>query len=351
MAVKNGYSGPLKRPRLVYSEDRKDPVDMAAGMVRGELAAPAAGTGGQWSDPLNDAANKYLNREKFHYDVNEDALYHQYKDLYTAQGQQAMLDTMGQAATLTGGYGNSYAQTAGQQAYQGHIQKLGEVVPELYQLALDRYKMEGDQMRDRASFLAQMDDRDYSRWESERNFQYQKDQDAEDKRRYDQEFSYQQGRDDKADQQWQTEYDENRRRYDQEWEEDKWRYDTEWAKKYGKKPDRGDGGQDSGAPGGAYGGGTGGGSGGSGGGSGGGAGGGTNGHESPDVGPDELPQEPDPKKTPNTDRFIAGMMSRDEAKRRGITEKEYFAMIRDRINNSGLSDGEIRYLLDYYGFA
>lgn len=241
MAVKNGYSGPLKRPRLVYSEDRKDPVDMAAGMVRGELAAPAAGTGGQWSDPMTDAANKYLNREKFHYDVNEDALYHQYKDLYTAQGQQAMLDTMGQAATLTGGYGNSYAQTAGQQAYQGHIQKLGEVVPELYQLALDRYKMEGDQMRDRASFLAQMDDRDYSRWESERNFQYQKDQDAEDKRRYDQEFSYQQGRDDKADQQWQTEYDENRRRYDQEWEEDKWRYDTEWAKKYGKKPDRGDG--------------------------------------------------------------------------------------------------------------
>ena len=212
MAVKNGYSGALKRPRLVYGEDRKDPVDMAAGMVRGDLAAPAAGHGSQWSSPLDDAADKYLNREKFQYDVNEDALYHQYKDLYTMQGQQAMVDTMGQAATLTGGYGNSYAQTAGQQAYQGHIQKLGEVVPELYQLALDKYKMEGDQARDRASFLAQMDDRDYSRWESERNFQYQKDQDAEDKRRY-----------------------------DQEWEEDKWRYDTEWQKKYGKKPDRGDG--------------------------------------------------------------------------------------------------------------
>ena len=207
MAVKTSYSG-LKKPRVVY----KDPVDMAAGMVRGDLGTPASGQGGPWSQSAEDAADKYLNREKFHYDVNEDALYHQYKDLYTMQGQQAMLDTMGQAATLTGGYGNSYAQTAGQQAYQGHIQKLGEVVPELYQLALDKYKMEGDQARDRASFLAQMDDRDYSRWESERNFQYQKDQDAEDKRRY-----------------------------DQEWEEDKWRYDTEWQKKYGKKPDRGDG--------------------------------------------------------------------------------------------------------------
>lgn len=303
MAVKNGYSGALKRPRLVYGEDRKDPVDMAAGMVRGDLAAPAAGHGSQWSSPLDDAANKYLNREKFQYDVNEDALYHQYKDLYTMQGQQAMVDTMGQAATLTGGYGNSYAQTAGQQAYQGHIQKLGEVVPELYQLALDKYKMEGDQARDRASFLAQMDDRDYSRWESERDFQYQKDQDAEDKRRY-----------------------------DQEWEEDKWRYDTEWQKKYGKKPDRGDGTgnnvQNTGpAP-------------------------SPRPTPTPDTDkPEEVPQEPEPKETPNTDRFIAGMMSRDEAKRRGITEKEYFAMIRDRINNSGLSDGEIRYLLDYYGFA
>lgn len=220
MAVKTSYSG-LKKPRVVY----KDPVDMAAGMVRGELSAPASGTGGQWSDPLNDAANQYLNREKFQYDVNEDALYHQYKDLYTMQGQQAMLDTMGQAATLTGGYGNSYAQTAGQQAYQGHIQKLGEVVPELYQLALDRYKMEGDQLGDRASFLAQMDDREYSRWESDRDFRYQQDQDAEDKRRY-----------------------------DQEWEEDKWRYDTEWKRKYGKKPDRGDGTDDGGTAGGGSGG-------------------------------------------------------------------------------------------------
>ena len=103
--MKNGYSGALKRPRVVY----KDPVDMAAGMVRGDLGTPASGTGGPWSQSAEDAADKYLNREKFQYDVNEDALYHQYKDLYTMQGQQAMVDTMGQAATLTGGYGNSYA--------------------------------------------------------------------------------------------------------------------------------------------------------------------------------------------------------------------------------------------------
>ena len=299
--MKNGYSGALKRPRLVYGEDRRDPVDMAAGMVRGDLAAPAAGTGGPWSQSAEDAADKYLNREKFQYDVNEDALYHQYKDLYTMQGQQAMVDTMGQAATLTGGYGNSYAQTAGQQAYQGHIQKLGEVVPELYQLALDKYKMEGDQARDRASFLAQMDDRDYSRWESERNFQYQKDQDAEDKRRY-----------------------------DQEWEEDKWRYDTEWQKKYGKKPDRGDGTgnnvQNTGpAP-------------------------SPRPTPTPDTDkPEEVPQEPTSPTNAELEKFFQGIPSPEECRRRGITEKERKAMIKNKIDNSGFPEEDKKDLRDHFG--
>jgi hypothetical protein len=31
----------------------------------------------------------------------------------------AMMDTMGKAAGLTGGYGSPYAQQVGQQAYQG----------------------------------------------------------------------------------------------------------------------------------------------------------------------------------------------------------------------------------------
>ena len=71
--------------------------------------------------------------------MNSDALYQQYRDLYTQQGQMAMMDTMGQAAAMTGGYGNSYAQTAGQQMYNQYLGKLNEVVPELYQQAYNRY--------------------------------------------------------------------------------------------------------------------------------------------------------------------------------------------------------------------
>ena len=117
-----------------------------------------------WQDQLRDTASKIINREKFTYDLNGDALYKQYKDRYIQQGKQAMMDTMGQAAALTGGYGNSYAQTVGQQTYQGYLQGLNDQVPALYQLALDKYNSEGDQLRGNMSLLMQQDDIDYGRY-------------------------------------------------------------------------------------------------------------------------------------------------------------------------------------------
>lgn len=94
---------------------------------------------------IHDMAEQaYQNREAFSYDPSADALYQQYKDRYTAAGRLAMEDTMGKAASMTGGYGNSYAQTAGQQAYQGYLQQLNDRLPELYQLAYSKYADESD---------------------------------------------------------------------------------------------------------------------------------------------------------------------------------------------------------------
>lgn len=90
---------------------------------------------------LDNVLGKIKNYGDFSYDLNGDALYQQYKDKYIQQGKMAMADTMGQAAAMTGGYGNSYAQSVGQQVYQGELQKLNDIVPQLYQLALDRYNM------------------------------------------------------------------------------------------------------------------------------------------------------------------------------------------------------------------
>ncbi|MBE6924426.1 MAG: hypothetical protein E7466_04210 [Ruminococcaceae bacterium] len=112
---------------------------------------------------LDELTDRILNREKFSYDLNGDAFYNQYKDKFTQQGKLAMMDTMGQAAALTGGYGSSYAQQVGQQTYQGYLQGLNDKVPELYQLALDNYDRQGDALTQQYGLLADLDAKDYSR--------------------------------------------------------------------------------------------------------------------------------------------------------------------------------------------
>ena len=201
-----------------------DAVKQAQAMLQQQLSQKPGEYQSAWQTQLNDAINKILNREKFSYDLNGDALYQQYKDKYVTQGQQAMMDTMGQAQAMTGGYGNSYAQSVGQQAYQSHLQQINDKIPELYQLALNKYQMEGDQMLDDAALIAQQENMDYgryrdqmgdwqterdylsSRYDSERNYDYGQFVD-------DRNYQYQQDRDKVSDEQWQKEFDESLRRF------------------------------------------------------------------------------------------------------------------------------------------
>ena len=133
-------------------------------------------TGGTYGDALKGAIDKIANRDKFSYDLNGDALYQQYKDQYINQGRLAMQDTIGQASAMTGGYGNSYAATAGNQAYQSYLQKLNDVVPELYQMAYDKYNQEGEDLYNQASLYNTMYNTEYgqyrdavSDWQNEAN--------------------------------------------------------------------------------------------------------------------------------------------------------------------------------------
>ena len=102
-----------------------------------------------------DLLNQYTSREPFTYDVTGDGLYQQYANQYQRLGNQAMQDTLGQAAGLTGGYSSSYAQSAGQQAYQGYLDQLNDIVPELYGQAYSRYAAEGDRIANAAQLAAQ----------------------------------------------------------------------------------------------------------------------------------------------------------------------------------------------------
>lgn len=103
---------------------------------------------------LDDILNKIMNGEEFSYDINGDVLYQQYKDQFVNQGKLAMQDTMGQAAAMTGGFGNSYAQAVGQQAYQGYLQQLNDKIPELYNLALNKYNMDRQELKDQYGLLS-----------------------------------------------------------------------------------------------------------------------------------------------------------------------------------------------------
>lgn len=87
----------------------------------------------------NQALSNLANQKQFSYDLSKDTLYNQMKDQYQVMGQQAMADTIGQASAMTGGYGNSYATTAGSQAYQGYMQQLNNNIADLYNLALNTH--------------------------------------------------------------------------------------------------------------------------------------------------------------------------------------------------------------------
>lgn len=170
-----------------------------------------------WQAKLNETMEKILNRTPFSYDVNADALYRQYQNHYTRQGQQAMADTMGIASAMTGGYGNSYAQSAGAQAYQGFLQQLGAQIPALYQLALQTYESQGDALRGTMELLQQKESQDYQRYRDAASDLRSRYADAYD-REYrawadSRDFAYQQQRDRVEDEQWRKEFDEAVRQF------------------------------------------------------------------------------------------------------------------------------------------
>lgn len=118
---------------------------------------------------LDSVYSNIKNYGDFSYDVNSDALYQQYANQYIQQGKMAMQDTIGQASAMTGGYGNSYAATAGNQAYQGYLQQLNDKVPELYQLALNKWQMGKDDLYDQYGLLLKEYEREYGLYSDEYN--------------------------------------------------------------------------------------------------------------------------------------------------------------------------------------
>ena len=118
----------------------------------------------RWDDELTSLYDQIRNRKKFSYDMGTDPLYLQYREQYQRLGRLAMQDTMGQAAALTGGYGSTYGEQVGQQAYNAYLQNLNDIVPQLQQQAYQRYQDEGTDLYSQYSLVKGREDTDYGRY-------------------------------------------------------------------------------------------------------------------------------------------------------------------------------------------
>ena len=264
-------------------EERKytqsDAVTQAQQTLQNHQSSKPGDYTSQWQSQLNDTLSQIQNRPGFSYDVNADALYQQVAQNYLQQGKTAMMDTMGQAAALTGGYGNSYAQTAGQQQYNQYLQGLAELVPQYQQMALEQYQMEGEDLLNRYNLLMDQEESAYSRYmdmvnqyyadldryqdayDNEREFDYSQ---FTDDREFDYgkyqdelEYQYQLDRDAIEDEQWLKEYEETVRQFDEELaetirqfdEELAWEKESYWSDYYSSSSSSSSGGSSSGGSG------------------------------------------------------------------------------------------------------
>ena len=116
-----------------------------------------------YTDKIKDLMGQIQNRDKFQYDVAEDTLFQQYLGSMMQSGQTAMQDTIGQASALTGGYASTYAQSVGNQAYNSYIQDAYNNLPEYYNMALEAYQMEGQEMYNQLAMLNEADATEFGR--------------------------------------------------------------------------------------------------------------------------------------------------------------------------------------------
>ena len=205
---------------------------------------------------LEELYDKIVNREDFTYDLNADALYDQYRSQYMRLGEQAMQDTMGQAAALTGGYGSSYGQNVGQQAYNEYLARLNDIVPELHEQAYGRYQDEGQDMLNQYAMLGDRAEDEYNKhmdaynqWLAQLQMAREDVDTAYDRGYTDfinaQQMAYQKDRDAISYQQWQQEMAAQQRQWEQELAYQRERdaiADSQWAQELAYKRAQDDGG-------------------------------------------------------------------------------------------------------------
>ena len=118
------------------------------GEYQSEYASQISGT--------QDALNK-MNEKGFAYDYTKDLAYQQYKSRYTRGAELNSEDTAARAASRSGGYGNSWATSSGQTAYQSTMAGLSDAADSLYDQAYNEYTTKKNDLTSRLSALQSQD--------------------------------------------------------------------------------------------------------------------------------------------------------------------------------------------------
>jgi len=100
----------------------------------------------------------------FSYDPTTDPAYKLMRDENRRNARLAMEDTLGKALSMTGGYSNTYASGAAQQAYGRELSKNLDIIPELYSAAYDRFSDERDYLGESIELLSKLDDGEFEKY-------------------------------------------------------------------------------------------------------------------------------------------------------------------------------------------
>ena len=165
-AAMQGVSENTKKQLEKYQQGYKpaDSVAAAQQTLQQVQNQKPQGYNSKYSAPLENILQQIQNPEKFDYEFNGDNLFKAYADMYTQKGKQASLDVQGQAAAMTGGYGNSYAETAGAQAYQQYMTELYDKGLSMRDRAYQAYQDELANKREQYNILQQAENEEYGRY-------------------------------------------------------------------------------------------------------------------------------------------------------------------------------------------
>lgn len=120
----------------------------------------------QYEGQIQNVLDTIMNRKAFDIttDNNYNKLYDLYQQQYQAQASRGMRDAMGQLAGMTGGYGNTYAQTVGQQQYDNIMQGLNDNDINLMNLAYGIYQDDRNFDLNKMNTLRGLESSDYNKY-------------------------------------------------------------------------------------------------------------------------------------------------------------------------------------------